>query len=627
MTQQIPAARGERPASRVDSLAPSILVLLLDSDGRLIHANRAALELSGARLVDVAGTPADQLPFWCQTAPARETLARAIEDCRRGESSEVALSVKTQRGGSAAMDFTLRPVAGPNPESSFMILSGSDVAAPRRVSASPGVAAGSDAPASGPKALPAPEAPPRDAELLALRADLAQAIKRNQLHLVYQPQVAIDSGEIVGVEALLRWNHPERGEVSPARFVPLAEESGLINPLGDWVLRRACLVARKWQRQGLPAVRMMINVSACQLQDDGFAARVQQLLAETGLEPCRLGIEITETVLVHNLANAAAQLRRLRGLGVEIALDDFGTGYSSLSYLRRLPLDVVKIDRSLVPGVTGSSDALPIIRAIIAMTHSLGMKVLAEGVTNEGELELLAANRCDMFQGYHFSMPVSAEQAETMLRNGRRLPVLERRRAARARHILLVDDDADVVSRMSQRLVWRFGDAIKVTTCTDPRDALQLARQNPFDIFAIDLRMPGIDGLTLTSMLRQIQPDAVRVMLLGPADLARVVEDERQVDVFRYVSKPCRPEQLYGHFQAALKQVDRARADGTLLGGLASGDSAAGAASLAATSLQQIGRDIMTVDRGPLDEMVLPTQLPTMPGDLWALRDVRVLAS
>ena len=178
---------------------------------------------------------------------------------------------------------------------------------------------------------------------------LRDALRRGQLHLAYQPQVAFSSGAIVGVEALLRWHHPVHGEVSPSIFVPIAEEAGLIGPIGDWVLERACAAAAGWQRAGLPPVRMMINVSAWQLRDGRFAQRIGQVLARTGLQPRRLGLELTETALIGDTGDVAAQLARLRRLGVEIALDDFGTGHSSLTCLSRLPLDAVKIARSCPP--------------------------------------------------------------------------------------------------------------------------------------------------------------------------------------------------------------------------------------------------------------------------------------
>jgi len=454
-----------------------------------------------------------------------------------------------------------------------------------------------------------------DPHRAVLAEALREALRRGQLHLAYQPQVAFSSGAIVGVEALLRWHHPVHGEVSPSIFVPIAEEAGLIGPIGDWVLERACAAAAGWQRAGLPPVRMMINVSAWQLRDGRFAQRIGQVLARTGLQPRRLGLELTETALIGDTGDVAAQLARLRRLGVEIALDDFGTGHSSLTCLSRLPLDAVKIDRSLVPSV--DSDALPITRAIIAMAHSLGLRVVAEGVETEGQLELLATNRCDVFQGYHFCAPVPAGPMEAMLRAGRRMPVLERRRTACTRTVLLVDDERWVLDRLRQQLPLRFGETIRIEAFDDPHAALARLRGPQVDIVVSDLLMPGVDGITVMNRAKELQPAAVRMMLLGPADLARIIEDERQVDVYRYLTKPWTGEQLLKHFDAALAQADRARAGQVLDETLLDEASRPGAETLELLDLEAAEPGITRVARGPMDEVVLPSQLMTLPGDLW----------
>jgi len=405
--------------------------------------------------------------------------------------------------------------------------------------------------------LPGEEEP----DLLALETALRRAIARRELRLVYQPQVDIASGTIIGVEALLRWDHPVLGAVSPDRFIPVAEEAGLIGEIGDWVCRTACATASRWQHAGLPPVRTMINLSAYQVQQGGLAARIEAILAETGLEPCRFGVEITESVLIQELDEAVQELSHLRDLGVKVALDDFGTGYSSLSYLRRLPLDVVKIDRSLVPAVTGDSDALSIARAIVAMSHSLGLKVMAEGVENEGQLKLLAANRCDHFQGYHFSQPVAAAEVEVMLRNGRRLAVPERHRSAQACAVLAVAKEPVVTERLRQDLHWHFGEQVQVETCNDSDAAARVLGEHSIDLIISDLSMPHLDGLALMNEAVRLQPGAVRMMLLDHGEFARVVEDLRQVDVFRYLSKPWRREALCLHVEAALDKVILTRGD------------------------------------------------------------------
>lgn len=451
-----------------------------------------------------------------------------------------------------------------------------------------------------------------------LETALRHAIRRNELRLLYQPQVALSTGEIVGVEALLRWEHPVHGTVSPAQFIPVAEEAGLIGVIGDWVLHKACTVAREWQRQGLPPVRMKVNVSAFQLLAGGFAARIEAVLADTGLEPRRLGIEVTEALFMQHLDDASAQLVRLRGLGVEISLDNFGTGYSSLGCLRRLPLDAVKIDRSLVPARSGDADALPIVRAIIAMAHSLGMKVVAEGVENEAQLELLTASHCDEFQGYHFSRPVDADTLYAMLHAGRRLPTSERRRSARLRTVAVVDDDPRVLDMLAQQLRLHFPDRLHVETFSSPHAALQCLRKEAVDVLVSDLQMPGMDGISLLSEVATIQPGTIRMVLLGADDLVRVVSDERQVDVFRYLVKPWHPGQMLRHFKAALDRVDRDRAEARLTAASPPRSSGADTA-WGLLQLEDMEPGLTAVERGPLGEVLLPLEVVTQPADLWVM--------
>lgn len=259
-----------------------------------------------------------------------------------------------------------------------------------------------------------------DPERLALETALRHALRDEQLDLHYQPQVDLTHGRIVGAEALLRWQHPTLGRIAPDRFIPIAEETGLIVAIGDWVLRRAIDQAAAWQRAGLPPLRMAVNLSARQLLQPDLARRIESLLATAGLDPRLFGVEVTESMLIANFDRAVQHLQALRALGVEVSLDDFGTGYSSLSYLRRLPVDVVKIDRSLVPDVTAPAEDVSITRAIITMAHQLKMKVLAEGVESEGQAALLAASQCDQKQGYWFSAAVPAAALEAMVRDGRR---------------------------------------------------------------------------------------------------------------------------------------------------------------------------------------------------------------
>jgi diguanylate cyclase (GGDEF)-like protein len=248
-------------------------------------------------------------------------------------------------------------------------------------------------------------------EHVRMENDLRHAIDRNELEVFYQPQARVETGDIIGAEALVRWRHPTRGMVSPVEFIPLAEETGLINPVGEWVLRTACAQMKKWADAGL-TMRIAVNLSVKQLLQKNFAATVEQALHDTGLAPSLLELEITESTLMENAQDTLEALHRLHGLGVRLAIDDFGTGYSSLSYLKRFPVDIIKIDRSFVRDVPHDADDAAIVTGIIALAHSLRLDVVAEGVETESQLRFLRDHSCDLLQGYYLSQPVPGEQFE-----------------------------------------------------------------------------------------------------------------------------------------------------------------------------------------------------------------------
>ncbi|BCH33048.1 diguanylate cyclase [Mesorhizobium sp. L-8-10] len=235
--------------------------------------------------------------------------------------------------------------------------------------------------------------------------ELRHAMTRGEFHLVYQPQKLLDSGEVVGFEALLRWTHPERGNVSPALFVPIAEENGIIIQIGHWVMETACRAAASWEKP----LTIAVNVSAVQLHQTDFARSVETILAKTGLAAHRLEIEITETALVRDMSRALASLRQLKELGVKVAMDDFGTGYSSLSNLRAFPFDKIKIDGSFIRSVDTNEQAATIVRAVLGLGKGLGLPVLAEGVETASELRFLAAEACTIGQGYYLGRPAALE--------------------------------------------------------------------------------------------------------------------------------------------------------------------------------------------------------------------------
>jgi EAL domain-containing protein (putative c-di-GMP-specific phosphodiesterase class I) len=258
-------------------------------------------------------------------------------------------------------------------------------------------------------------------ERLSLESELRHALERGQFHLEYQPQLDLASGRMVGMEALLRWRHPQLGLISPASFIGLAEEMGLIIPIGDWVLRTACAQTRAWQLAGHGPLRVAVNLSARQFKQRNLLHAVAAVLMETGLDASCLELELTESMVMHDVEQATAIMGNLKALGVQLSIDDFGTGYSSLAYLRHFPIDVLKIDKSFVSDITHSSDDAAIVCAIISLAHNLRLKVIAEGVETKAQLEFLRQHGCDQMQGYLFSRPLAAPAFEALLLDGARL--------------------------------------------------------------------------------------------------------------------------------------------------------------------------------------------------------------
>jgi diguanylate cyclase (GGDEF)-like protein/PAS domain S-box-containing protein len=256
----------------------------------------------------------------------------------------------------------------------------------------------------------------RALERLSLERSLRRAVERGELRLHYQPQYDVRGGHIVGLEALVRWEHPDLGLLPPGRFMPFAEDTGLIVPLGEWVLREACRQNRAWQSQGLPPVRVAVNISALQFRDANFPQTVQGALREAGLEPRWLELEVTESVVMQDAERVTDFLGHLKSLGLELAIDDFGTGYSSLSYLKRFPIDKLKIDQSFVRDITSDKDDASITSAIIGLTRNLGLRTIAEGVETREQLDFLQAHGCDEVQGFLFSKPLAPGDCSALLR-------------------------------------------------------------------------------------------------------------------------------------------------------------------------------------------------------------------
>jgi predicted signal transduction protein with EAL and GGDEF domain len=254
---------------------------------------------------------------------------------------------------------------------------------------------------------------------LKLEGKLRNALQSDEFSLYYQPQIDIKTNEIVSAEALLRWNQSELGMVSPAEFIPIAEETGMILELGEWVLNQACKQAKAWQDAGLKPIRVAVNLSSIQFMQQDLAATVSAALEDNQLHPRHLELEITESIIMRNINDTISTLNSFKEMGIEISVDDFGTGYSSLNYLKRLPIDTLKIDRSFISDIPDNEDDVTITSAIIAMAKKLGLGVVAEGVETECHLEFLQKHGCEKAQGFFISKPVPVEQMGEMLRHNK----------------------------------------------------------------------------------------------------------------------------------------------------------------------------------------------------------------
>ncbi len=379
---------------------------------------------------------------------------------------------------------------------------------------------------------------------------LRRAIALDQFELLYQPLADLQTGQISGMEALLRWHHPELGSVSPVQFIPLAEKSGLITDIGDWVLRRACRDLRNWLDRGLAIPYVAINVSPHQFRDNDLLAQVKGALKESLIDPTLIFLELTESALMDDVERSTATIRELRQLGVKLSLDDFGTGYSSLSYLKCFPFDKVKIDQSFVRGVTQEANDLLLVEVIVSMAHGLGMRVVAEGVETRAQCEIMSAKVCDEIQGFYFSQPVNAQAIEALFAQGHALaPQLLRLHKPPAT-LLLVDDEPNIVSAL-KRLLRRDGYTILTANCG--AQGLELLANNRVDVIISDQRMPGMTGVDFLRQAKVNFPNTIRIVLSGYTELQSVTDAINEGAVYRFLTKPWDDEQLRGHVREAFE--------------------------------------------------------------------------
>jgi diguanylate cyclase (GGDEF)-like protein/PAS domain S-box-containing protein len=372
-------------------------------------------------------------------------------------------------------------------------------------------------------------------ERLTMEKHLRYAIQRDELKIVYQPKVSLATGRIDGVEALLRWEHPELGQVPPVQFIPVAEDTGLIIPIGEWVLRTACAQAKTWQKEGLPPIRVAVNLSVRQFLQKDLIQTVRTILDETGLQASFLEFEITESLIMKDMARVGKTLLQFKEMGGSVSIDDFGTGYSSLTYLKRFPVDHLKIDQSFVRDVISDPDDAAITAAVIAMARGLQIQATAEGVETEQQVLFLQSRQCDQIQGYYFSKPLNAAEMSGLLRTNRNIPVAMPKPTGGSPALLLVDDDESVLNLCVSLL---RDEGFRVFTASTPSEALAIMAQHEIAVIVSDEVMPEMSGTELLARVRKLYPRTVRVLFSSLSDPEFLVKAINEGAIFKFLSKP-----------------------------------------------------------------------------------------
>ncbi|MBI4996734.1 MAG: EAL domain-containing protein [Rhodocyclales bacterium] len=383
---------------------------------------------------------------------------------------------------------------------------------------------------------------------LELDTALRRALERDEFVLYYQPKVELQRGQVIGAEALIRWHHPQLGMVAPGDFIPIAEETGLIGPIGEWALDHAVAQLKAWQGEGLPNVCLAVNLSARQFQQENLAKVVAQALRLHDIDAQYLELEVTESAVMQDPAKTVDTLRELKRIGVHLALDDFGTGYSSLNYLKRFPIDSLKIDQSFVRDITTDPDDAAIALTVITLAHSLKLRVVAEGVETEAQLSILRRHRCDEIQGYYFSRPLPADAFAALLREGRTLSPGAPAEAGAARTLLLVDDEANILSALT-RVLRR--DGYRILTATSAAEGLELLALNEVQVIVSDQRMPEMSGTDFLGRVREMYPDTIRIVLSGYTELRSITDAINRGAIYKFLTKPWEDELLRENIREA----------------------------------------------------------------------------
>lgn len=377
-------------------------------------------------------------------------------------------------------------------------------------------------------------------ERLQLEGEFHAALQhQDELLLLYQPQVSVASGQVNGFEALLRWQHPRLGMLTPTRFITMVEVCGLMSPLGRWVLRTACKQMRVWLDAGLTPPPVSVNLSASQFCDSNLIPYIEATLAEYRIAASQVELELTESATMRDPQNAITIMNQLHEMGMRLAIDDFGTGYSNLSYLKRFPVDRLKLDQAFVRELTADPNDLAISRAVIAMAQHLRLEVVAEGVETPGQLALLAKAECDTIQGYFFSPPVTGEACHQMISDGFVVPLSQPQPYQRT--LLLVDEEPTVLASV-RRVLWGAG--YRLFTASDAGEAFELLATNDIGVIVADQRMPKLNGTEFLNRVKTMYPEAVRIVLSTQTDLSSVTEAIGEGSIYKYLTKPWNDDEL-----------------------------------------------------------------------------------
>jgi diguanylate cyclase (GGDEF)-like protein len=390
-------------------------------------------------------------------------------------------------------------------------------------------------------------------ERMALEKGLRRALEYSEFVLHYQPRIDLRSGRIIGLEALIRWGHPELGLLPPMHFIPAAEDAGLIKDIGDWVLHAVCMQHRSWGAQNILQVPIGVNISDQQFFSPGFAQSVAGVLREYGVAPSQLELDLKESLLMQDPAATIRVLRELKEIGVGLSIDDFGTGFSNLGYLKRFPVDRIKLDPSFLRDIQSHPDDLAMADAVIAMAHRLRMKVAAEGAESGSQLALLADRGCDEMQGDYFSPALPQGLCTELLRENRTMAVEKIGRRQGGRTLLLVDQEGlsgRALAGMPQCAGYRMLQA------PDAHSAFDLLAAQEVGVIVCDQRVPDMSGIEFLRRVRQMYPQAVRIIVSDPSDSKVAADAINLGNVYKFLQKPCDENEFASVLDAAFMQYE-----------------------------------------------------------------------